>query len=184
MAKVYLEDTTLSAIGSAIRGKAGTSDLLLPSEMPSAINAIQAGGGNSEIKWKLATITPATNATSVNISPWINEQNINDWFMYGSFGYWAMSDITTLMAGTQLIGPVLKDLTPTNGTNDGNWGKARLCADSSQPHNANTVSSSYQAQLAWNTWRPFTWNATAKTLTWGDTKYLGKNRLLLIYREV
>lgn len=47
MAKVYLEDSTLTAIGSAIRDKAGTSGLLLPSEMPSAISAIETGGGGS-----------------------------------------------------------------------------------------------------------------------------------------
>lgn len=181
MAKVYLEDTTLTAIGSAIRDKAGTSDLLLPSEMPTAISNIQAGGGDTEIKWNMASITPSSTAKSIDISPWITDANINDWFMYGSFGYWGVTDVSSLLAGTQLIGPVLKDLTPTSGTNDGNWGKARLCSDTNQPHNA---ANKYNANLLWNTWRPFTWNAATKTLTWTDTKFLGKGRLLLVYREV
>lgn len=182
MAKVYLEDTTLTAIGSAIRDKAGTSNLLLPSEMPSAISAIQAGGGGSEIKWKMATITPATNAKVIDISPWITDANVNDWFMYGSFGYWNMSDVTTTMCGTQLIGPVLRDLTPTKGTKTDNIGQARIASDASQPHKYdNSLANTY---LFWNTWRPYTWDATAKTLTWTNATYLGKKTVILVYREV
>lgn len=50
MAKVYLEDSELTAIGNAIRGKNGSSTLYLPSQMPAAINAIETGGGESEIE--------------------------------------------------------------------------------------------------------------------------------------
>lgn len=50
MAKVYLEDSELTAIGNAIRTKNGATTLYLPSEMPAAINAIQSGGGESEIE--------------------------------------------------------------------------------------------------------------------------------------
>lgn len=49
MAKVYLEDSELTAIGNAIRGKNGTTTKYLPSEMPAAITAIQSGGGGGEL---------------------------------------------------------------------------------------------------------------------------------------
>lgn len=45
MGTVYLQDSTLSAIGNAIRSKTGESGLLLPSQMPSAIQGITTGGG-------------------------------------------------------------------------------------------------------------------------------------------
>lgn len=47
MAKVYLEDSTLTGIGNAIREKNGTTDLLLPSEMITAIQSIS--GGDMEL---------------------------------------------------------------------------------------------------------------------------------------
>lgn len=45
MSKVYLEDSTLTAIGTAIREKTGSDALLLPGDMPNAIAGIVAGGG-------------------------------------------------------------------------------------------------------------------------------------------
>lgn len=44
MANVYLQDSTLTSIGNAIREKTGESSLLLPSQMPAAIQAITGGG--------------------------------------------------------------------------------------------------------------------------------------------
>jgi hypothetical protein len=48
MSKVYLEDSTLTAIGNAIRGKTGESGLLLPSEMADAIASIGSGGSGGD----------------------------------------------------------------------------------------------------------------------------------------
>lgn len=45
MANVYLQDSTLTAIGNAIRTKGGTTAQLLPSEMPAAITNLPSGGG-------------------------------------------------------------------------------------------------------------------------------------------
>lgn len=56
MSKVYLEDSTLTAIGNAIRGKTGESGLLLPSEMASAITSIPTGGGGSGGDFDLSNI--------------------------------------------------------------------------------------------------------------------------------
>ena len=41
MANVYLKDSTLTSIGSAIRDKTGESTLYLPSQMPDAIRSIK-----------------------------------------------------------------------------------------------------------------------------------------------
>jgi len=67
MANVYLQDSTLSAIGDAIRNKGGTSDLLLPSEMAPAILNLSTGGSSSsgginlsDIKIKAASTPSAS----------------------------------------------------------------------------------------------------------------------------
>lgn len=46
MGKVYLQDSTLTAIGNAIREKTNSTGLMLPSAMPAAIQSIKGGGGN------------------------------------------------------------------------------------------------------------------------------------------
>ena len=43
MSKVYLQDTTLTAIGDAIRYKSGKSDLILPKDMPNEIAKLPSG---------------------------------------------------------------------------------------------------------------------------------------------
>lgn len=48
MANVYLQDSTLTSIGNAIRSKTGETGLLLPSQMPAAIQSITGGGGNDK----------------------------------------------------------------------------------------------------------------------------------------
>ena len=45
MAKVFIEETTLTAIGDAIRGKEGTTELIPVPDMATRISAIQGGGG-------------------------------------------------------------------------------------------------------------------------------------------
>ena len=45
MAKVFIEETTLTAIGDAIREKTGGSDLIAPGAMPAEIKSIVSGGG-------------------------------------------------------------------------------------------------------------------------------------------
>lgn len=45
MSKVFIEETTLTAIGDAIREKTGKSDLIAPGVMPDEIRAIETGGG-------------------------------------------------------------------------------------------------------------------------------------------
>lgn len=44
MSKVFIEESTLTAIGDAIRGKTGGSELIAPLEMPTEISGIVTGG--------------------------------------------------------------------------------------------------------------------------------------------
>ena len=46
MAKVFIEETTLTAIGDAIREKEGTTELVPVNDMATRISAIQGGGGD------------------------------------------------------------------------------------------------------------------------------------------
>lgn len=46
MANVFIEETTLTAIGNAIREKTGSEDLMLPSDMPTAIEGIETNSGD------------------------------------------------------------------------------------------------------------------------------------------
>lgn len=45
MSKVFIEETTLSAIGDAIRGKTGKTELIAPLSMATEISSITTGGG-------------------------------------------------------------------------------------------------------------------------------------------
>ena len=49
MSKLFIQSETLSAIGNAIRDKAGTSDMISPGNMPQAIADIPSGGGGDPI---------------------------------------------------------------------------------------------------------------------------------------
>ena len=51
MSKVFIEETTLTNIGSAIREKTGKSDLIAPGDMPAEIRGIVSGGSDSNINW-------------------------------------------------------------------------------------------------------------------------------------
>lgn len=44
MSKVFIEESTLTAIGDAIRGKTGGTELIAPLNMPTEINGISTGG--------------------------------------------------------------------------------------------------------------------------------------------
>ena len=46
MAKIFIEESTLSAIGNSIRSKTGKANMIPPLNMPSEIESIQTGGGS------------------------------------------------------------------------------------------------------------------------------------------
>ena len=49
MAKIFIEESTLTSIGDAIRGKDGTTELIPTTEMASRITAIEGGGGEPNL---------------------------------------------------------------------------------------------------------------------------------------
>lgn len=57
MAKVFIEETTLTAIGDAIRAKEGTSDLIPVTDMSTRISAIETGGGGGDVTDEELTLT-------------------------------------------------------------------------------------------------------------------------------
>lgn len=57
MAKVFIEETTLTAIGDAIRSKTGKTELIDPANMSTEIASITTGGGGYEIPDKAFMFT-------------------------------------------------------------------------------------------------------------------------------
>ena len=56
MAKIFIEESTLSAIGNSIRAKTGKTNMIPPLNMPAEIESIQTGGGASpSAKWNDVT---------------------------------------------------------------------------------------------------------------------------------
>ena len=49
MAKIFIEESTLSAIGDSIRAKTGKTDMISPLNMPTEIASIQAGGSTATV---------------------------------------------------------------------------------------------------------------------------------------
>lgn len=49
MAKVFIEETTLTAIGDAIRGKEGTTELVPVTDMATRITSLPSGGGGEDV---------------------------------------------------------------------------------------------------------------------------------------
>ena len=63
MATYTIQDTTLTNIADAIRTKGNTTETLTPVEMPDAINAIQAGGGDGKPSRKTGNFSTASTAS-------------------------------------------------------------------------------------------------------------------------
>lgn len=57
MSKVFIEETSLSAIGDAIRAKTGKSDLLSPAQMVTAIGSITGGGSGGGVEIEPIVLT-------------------------------------------------------------------------------------------------------------------------------
>lgn len=70
MANVFIQDSTMTAIGDAIRAKTGGTDKLLPADMAAAIEGITTGGGGGGdgISMGVTTITTFSGGPSFNSS--------------------------------------------------------------------------------------------------------------------
>lgn len=187
MANVLVQDTSLTAIADAIRGKNGTETTYKPAEMAAAITAIPSGSGGGEVVFKNAFITPTANATVIDLSPWITDDNINDWFIYGGLPYWGLIESGSLRAAVQIFGPILQNCTISTGLEKDSWihktcGNIGTSSQGSQDDislkcDVIGVSESFLFRLP-------VWDSTAKTLTIFDTEWLAKQQMVLFYKEV
>ena len=73
MSKVFIEESTLTSIGDAIRAKTGKSDLIPPGAMPTEIESIETGGGGADLPEEAFLITGDCNYRFAN-GGW-------DWFI-------------------------------------------------------------------------------------------------------
>ena len=79
MAKVFIEESTLTNIGDAIRNKTGKSELLSPASMATEIEAIQTGGGEiGEIVLSGDCKYACSNKAWNRFLPYISTQDITD----------------------------------------------------------------------------------------------------------
>ena len=76
MSKVMVNESSLTAIGEAIRGKNGTTNTYKPSEMAAAISNIPAGGGNFDFS-NLEYVQLTSNKGSIlpDLTPFISDFN-------------------------------------------------------------------------------------------------------------
>lgn len=76
MSKVFIEESTLSAIGDSIRAKTGKTDMIPPLQMPIEIASIQSGGGAT-----MKTVEGTLPLTVVGVG-----QRLEDYKIYGAEG--------------------------------------------------------------------------------------------------
>lgn len=72
MSKLFIEDTSLVAIGDAIRAKTGKSDKLTPAQMATEISSITTGGGSTGGS---SLPTPPEGGWTYATSPWSSKFN-------------------------------------------------------------------------------------------------------------
>ena len=76
MSKVMVNESSLSAIGEAIRGKNGTTNTYKPSEMAAAISSIPAGGGNFDFSnLEYVQLTSSKGSNLPNLTTFISDFN-------------------------------------------------------------------------------------------------------------
>ena len=76
MSKVMVNESSLTAIGEAIRGKNGTTNTYKPSEMAAAISSIPAGGGNFDFSnLEYVQLTSNTSSVLPDLTPFISDFN-------------------------------------------------------------------------------------------------------------
>ena len=76
MGKVMVNESSLTAIGEAIRGKNGTTNTYKPSEMAAAISSIPAGGGNFDFSnLEYVQLTSKNGSVLPDLTPFISDFN-------------------------------------------------------------------------------------------------------------
>ena len=81
MAKAFIQESTLTDIANAIRGKNSSSDTYLPSEMAAAITAIPTGGGGEwEPNWfYIEDVSGAANTLTIKKSNNALDDKVFEW---------------------------------------------------------------------------------------------------------
>ena len=75
MSKVMVNESSLTAIGEAIRGKNGTTNTYKPSEMAAAISSIPAGGGNLDFSNLEYVQLTSKGSVLPDLTPFISDFN-------------------------------------------------------------------------------------------------------------
>ena len=76
MSKVFIEESTLTSIGNAIRGKTGKSELISPLNMPTEIGGIQSGGNFDFSKLEYVQLTNSNGGSDLpDLTPFISDFN-------------------------------------------------------------------------------------------------------------
>ena len=81
MSKVFIEESTLTSIGDAIREKNGTTDLIAPLDMAQTIIDLPTGGG--KLKWALIEGDNSSSLKVVyDLSQYITDIKSKTWFLF------------------------------------------------------------------------------------------------------
>lgn len=80
MSKVFIEETTLTAIGDAIREKTSSEDLIAPLDMATAIANLSSGGGTLKTAFIEGSRTQYT--TTYNLSQYISNVESPTWILF------------------------------------------------------------------------------------------------------
>lgn len=75
MSKVMVNESSLTAIGEAIRGKNGTTNTYKPSEMAAAISSIPAGGNLDFSNLEYVQLTSNKGSVLPDLTPFISDFN-------------------------------------------------------------------------------------------------------------
>lgn len=75
MSKVMVNESSLTAIGEAIRGKNGTTNTYKPSEMAAAISSIPAGGNLDFSNLEYVQLTSNSGSDLPDLTPFISDFN-------------------------------------------------------------------------------------------------------------
>lgn len=116
MANVYLQDSTLTAIGNAIRTKAGNSDMLLPSEMAAAITNLPSGSSFNKIT-DMPTLCYSTSGGTGTRKTYTPTAD-GDVVSYSSLGFTNLEDFITNCVAVYWAGylPKMSSATKPSGS--------------------------------------------------------------------
>ncbi len=80
MSKVFIEETTLTAIGDAIREKTSSEDLIAPLDMATAISNLSSGGGSLKVAFVEGSRTQFV--TTYNLSQYVSNVESPTWILF------------------------------------------------------------------------------------------------------